>query len=96
MGFYPLGIIGATLMAFLPSQAKAAKMVGNYLTNMVPGLSSAAFEKEIRAENDSNTAHLHHCSCKWYVPCLENRKMTTDQSVSGHTKKITVNAMVLM
>lgn len=40
MAYYPLGIIGASLMAFLPAEQKAGKMIGNYLTNMVPSESS--------------------------------------------------------
>jgi hypothetical protein len=39
MAYYPLGIIGASLMAFLPNEEKGWKLVGNYLTNMVPSKS---------------------------------------------------------
>ena len=38
MGFFPFGIVGASLMAFLPRQQKGAKLLGNYLTNMVPSV----------------------------------------------------------
>ena len=38
-GLFPFGIIGAALMAFLPGENKTGKMVGNYLTNMVPSKS---------------------------------------------------------
>ncbi len=36
MCYYPLGIIGGALLAFLPAHMRAGKLVGNYLTNMVP------------------------------------------------------------
>ncbi|KAE8450991.1 hypothetical protein EG329_005431 [Mollisiaceae sp. DMI_Dod_QoI] len=64
MCFFPFGITGASLMAFLPPSQKAAKMVGNYFTNMVP---TTPLMYTIAAAN-----------------------------FSGHTKKITVNALVLM
>jgi hypothetical protein len=38
MGFFPFGIVGASLMAFLPSKQRGAKLLGNYLTNMVPSM----------------------------------------------------------
>lgn len=36
MCYFPFGIAGAALMAFLPPSQRAGKMVGNYFTNMVP------------------------------------------------------------
>lgn len=36
IGFFPFGIVGASLMAFLPQTQRGAKLLGNYLTNMVP------------------------------------------------------------
>jgi hypothetical protein len=39
------GIIGGALMAFLPDQSRAGKLIGNYLTNTVgASASSRAFE----------------------------------------------------
>ncbi|KAH6666848.1 allantoin permease [Halenospora varia] len=64
MCYYPFGIIGGALMAFLPPSARAAKMVGNYLTNMVP---ATPLIYTIAAAN-----------------------------FSGHTKKIAVNAIILI
>lgn len=36
MGFFPFGIVGASLVAILPQKERGAKLLGNYLTNMVP------------------------------------------------------------
>ncbi|EPE24797.1 MFS general substrate transporter [Glarea lozoyensis ATCC 20868] len=62
--FLPLGIVGASLMAFLPTSARPGKMVGQYLTHMVP---TTPIIYSIAAAN-----------------------------FSGHTKKITVNALILI
>lgn len=59
------GIIGGCLMAFLPADNKAGKLIGNYLTNCI-GAS---------------------------LPLLYS---WTGANFAGHTKKVTMNAILLM
>jgi len=59
------GVIGGCLMAFLPNDRKAGKLIGNYLTNCI-GAS---------------------------LPLLYS---WTAANFAGHTKKVTMNAVLLM
>jgi MFS family permease len=59
------GAIGGALMAFLPGESKAGKLIGNYLTNCI-GAS---------------------------LPLLYS---WVSANVAGHTKKVTMNAILLM
>ncbi|KAK5054739.1 hypothetical protein LTR84_001631 [Exophiala bonariae] len=59
------GIIGATLMAFLPTSSKLGRLFGTYLTNTIP----------------SSTPLIY----SWVAA-----------NVAGHTKKVTMNALLLM
>ncbi|KAK4985120.1 hypothetical protein LTR50_006180 [Elasticomyces elasticus] len=59
------GIVGAALMAFLPANDKAGKLIGNYLTNAIGA-----------------TLPLNY---SWVAA-----------NYAGHTKKITMNAILLM
>jgi predicted MFS family arabinose efflux permease len=59
------GIIGGALMAFLPGESKAGKLIGNYLTNCI----------------GSSLPLLY----SWVAA-----------NIAGHTKKVTMNAILLM
>jgi predicted MFS family arabinose efflux permease len=59
------GILGGCLMAFLPSDSKTGKLIGNYLTNCI-GAS---------------------------LPLLYS---WVSANIAGHTKKVTMNAILLM
>jgi sugar phosphate permease len=59
------GILGGCLMAFLPGESKAGKLIGNYLTNCI-GAS---------------------------LPLLYS---WVSANIAGHTKKVTMNAILLM
>ncbi|KEF57192.1 uncharacterized protein A1O9_07382 [Exophiala aquamarina CBS 119918] len=59
------GIIGASLMAFLPISSKIGRLFGTYLTNTIP----------------SSTPLIY----SWVAA-----------NVAGHTKKVTMNALLLM
>jgi predicted MFS family arabinose efflux permease len=59
------GITGGALMAFLPGESKAGKLIGNYLTNCI----------------GSSLPLLY----SWVAA-----------NIAGHTKKVTMNAILLM
>ncbi|TKA82225.1 hypothetical protein B0A49_00410 [Cryomyces minteri] len=59
------GIVGGALMAFLPPNAKAGKLIGNYLTNCIGATLPLLYS---------------------LVAC----------NYAGHTKKVTMNALLLM
>ena len=59
------GALGGCLMAFLPGESKAGKLIGNYLTNCI-GAS---------------------------LPLLYS---WVSANIAGHTKKVTMNAILLM
>lgn len=59
------GALGGALMAFLPDESKAGKLIGNYLTNCI-GAS---------------------------LPLLYS---WVSANIAGHTKKVTMNAILLM
>lgn len=59
------GILGGSLMAFLPADNKAGKLMGNYLTNCIGAALPLMYS---------------------WVPA----------NFAGHTKKVTMNAMLLM
>lgn len=76
------GILGGGLMAFLPSQEKVGRLIGTYLTNTIP---SSMFSS---AEGYNFTLT--------YSPATPIIYSWVAANIAGHTKKITVNAMLLM
>lgn len=69
-------------MAFLPSHEKVGRLIGTYLTNTIP---SSMFSS---VEDFGFTLT--------YTPGTPIIYSWVAANIAGHTKKITVNAMLLM
>jgi MFS family permease len=80
------GIVGGGMIAFLPASSQAGRLAGNYLTNMTGSFLPLAY-----AFAACNFAvSLNHC----YIALYER---TNDiDNFQGHTKKVTMNAILLM
>ena len=82
------GILGGGMIAFLPASSRAGRLAGNYLTNMTGSFLPLAYA--FAACNFAvSFAHLS-------PPRAGGRRTYILTCAQGHTKKITLNAILLM
>jgi len=78
------GLLGGELLAFLPADAKNGRLAGNYITHVVGAFLPCAYS---------------FAACNFAVSTFTEPAMYPNQHadiVKGHTKKVTINAIILI